>query len=250
MGKFGYLKQKNEEGMNEWDLFNRNVLTYFKNCGILKDRTSVLRNTKTLYKEGFAVNVKRTLGQYSQVVKMELYERLTDKNTSVATIKLIDSEFEPLIEQLTKIIDDYDLRNTPIRERFYPTSYYLLIQPIFELKEWYDATKDSLRNPKGRITFDEVDYESHIFQDNNTYEMFLYLVDRFDNDKEKSKFSHLFHFIQENQDKQRLRNAEYINFVQEKYGVKLSKIQPKTLTYSDSIKGRLTLYVSNFRKQE
>jgi len=207
-------------------------------------------NTKTLYREGFAIGMKRSLGQYSKSAQMELYERLTNKDISGATIKIVDSEFESLIEQLTKIIDAYDLRNTPIKEKSYPTSYFSLIQPIFELKEWYESTKDSLRNPKGRITFDEVDYESHIFQDNNTYEMFLYLVDRFDNDKEKSKFSHLFHFIQENQDKQRLRNAEYINFVQEKYGVKLSKIQPKTLTYSDSIKGRLTLYVSNFRKQE
>lgn len=207
-------------------------------------------NTKTLYREGFAIGMKRSLGQYSKSAQMELYERLSNKNISGATIKIVDSEFESLIEQLTKIIDVYDLRNTPIKEKSYPTSYFSLIQPIFELKEWYESTKDSLRDPKGRITFDEVDYESHIFQDNNTYEMFLYLVDRFDNDKEKSKFSHLFHFIQENQDKQRLRNAEYINFVQEKYGVKLSKIQPKTLTYSDSIKGRLTLYVSNFRKQE
>ena len=236
--------------MKDWDLLNNNVSMYLKNCNILNNKPSVLMNTKTLYREGFAIGMKRSLGQYSKSAQMELYERLTNKDISGATIKIVDSEFESLIEQLTKIIDAYDLRNTPIKEKSYPTSYFSLIQPIFELKEWYESTKDSLRNPKGRITFDEVDYESHIFQDNNTYEMFLYLVDRFDNDKEKSKFSHLFHFIQENQDKQRLRNAEYINFVQEKYGVKLSKIQPKTLTYSDSIKGRLTLYVSNFRKQE
>lgn len=236
--------------MKEWDLFNRNVLTYLKNCDVLKDKTSILRNTKTLYNEGFSVNVKKTLGQYSQVVKMELYERLTDKNTSVATIKLIDSEFEPLIEQLTKIIDDYDLRNSPIGERFYPTSYYLLIQPIFELKEWYDATKDSLRNPKGRITFDEVDKVPSIFHDKKTYELFLYLVKSYDNDKPKSKFSHLFHFITEIQGDYSIPNIEYIKFVKKEYGVSISKIQPKNSKYFDSNKGRLTLLKSNFLNQE
>ena len=236
--------------MKEWDLFNRNILMYLKNCHILTDKTSVLKNTKTLCNEGFAIDVKRTLGQYSKAVQMELYERLTDKNTSVATTKIIDAEFEPLIEQLNKIIDDYDFRNTPVEERFYRTRYYDLIQPIFELKEWYESKKDSLRNSKGRIIPDEVDVVPSIFHDKNTYELFLYLVDRYENDKPKSKFSHLFHFIQENQDKQRLRNGEYIDFVQEKYGVKLSKIQPITLTYSDSIKGRLTLLKSNFLNQE
>ena len=236
--------------MKEWDIFNRNILTYLKNCDILKDKTSVLRNTKTLYKEGFSVNVKKTLGQYSQVAKMELYERLTDKNTSVATIKLIDSEFEPLIEQLTKIIDDYDLRNTPIGERFYPTSYYLLIQPIFELKEWYDATKDSLRNPKGRITFDEVDKVPSIFHDKKTYELFLYLVESYDNDKPKSKFSHLFHFITEIQGDNSIPNIQYIKYIKKEFDVDMSKIQRKTYTYTDSIHGRLTLLKSNFLNQE
>ena len=206
-------------------------------------------NTKTLYREGFAIGMKGSLGQYSKSVQMELYERLSNKSISGATIKIVDSEFESLIEQLTKIIDAYDLRNTPIKEKSYPTSYFSLIQPIFELKEWYESTKDSLRNPKGRIIFDEVDNTPSIFHD-KTYELFLYLVERYDNEKPKSKFSHLFHFIQENQDKQRLRNGEYIDFVKEKYGVKLSKIQPKTLTYSDSIKGRLTLLKSNFLNQE
>jgi len=206
-------------------------------------------NTKTLYREGFAIGMKGSLGQYSKSVQMELYERLSNKSISGATIKIVDSEFESLIEQLTKIIDAYDLRNTPIKEKSYPTSYFSLIQPIFELKEWYESTKDSLRNPKGRIIFDEVDNTPSIFHD-KTYELFLYLVERYDNEKPKSKFSHLFHFIQENQDKQRLRNGEYIDFVKEKYGVKLSKIQPITLTYSDSIKGRLTLLKSNFLNQE
>lgn len=236
--------------MKEWDLFNRNILTYLKNCHILKDKTSVLKNTKTLCNEGFAIDVKRTLGQSSKAVQMELYERLTDKNISVATTKIIDAEFEPLIEQLNKIIDDYDLRNTPVEERFYRTRYYDLIQPIFELKEWYESKKNSLRNSKGRIITDEVDAVPSIFHNKNTYELFLYLVDRYENDKPKSKFSHLFHFIKEIQGDYSIPNIEYIKFVKKEYDVIISKIQPKNPKYFDSDKGKLTLLKSNFLNQE
>ena len=98
--------------MKDWDLLNNNVSMYLKNCNILNNKPSVLLNTKTLYREGFAIGMKRSLGQYSKSAQMELYERLTNKDISGATIKIVDSEFESLIEQLTKIIDAYDLRNT------------------------------------------------------------------------------------------------------------------------------------------
>lgn len=236
--------------MKDWDLLNNNVSMYLKNCNILNNKPSVLMNTKTLYREGFAVGMKRSLGQYSKSAQMELYERLTNKDISGATIKIVDSEFESLIEQLTKIIDAYDLRNTPIKEKSYPTSYFSLIQPIFELKEWYESTKDSLRNSKGGIILDEVDIVPSIFHDKNTYELFLYLVDRYENDKPKSKFSHLFHFIKEIQGDYSILNIEYIKFVKKEYGVSISKIQPKNSKYFDSNKGRLTLLRSKFLNQE
>ena len=236
--------------MKEWDLLNNNVLVYLKNCNILNNKPSVLMNTKTLYREGFAIGVKRSLGQYSKSVQMELYERLSNKNISGATIKMVDSEFESLIDQLTKIINDYDLRNTPIKEKSYPTSYFSLIQPIFELKEWYESTKDSLRNSKGRMISDEVDFVPSIFHDKKTYELFLYLVNRYDNDKPKSKFSYLFHFIKEIQGDYSIPNIQYIKFVKKEFDVEISKIQPKTNTYTDSIHGRLTLLKSNFLNQE
>jgi hypothetical protein len=88
-----------------------------------------------------------------------------------------------------------------------------------------------------------------IFHDKETYELFKYLVDAYENERDPSKYSHLLHFIREIQGEYSISDAEYMKFVLESHNIEMSKVQPINSKYSDKIRGRLLLHKDNYQNR-
>ena len=86
-----------------------------------------------------------------------------------------------------------------------------------------------------------------IFLDGEIYELFNYLVEAYDNPKTPSKFSHIFHFIEEIQGEKSISKVKYLEFLREQHGIDISKIHPTNSIYFDRAKGVLMLLKSNFK---
>lgn len=86
-----------------------------------------------------------------------------------------------------------------------------------------------------------------IFHELEVFELFEYLVEHYDNDKDVSKYSHLYHFINEILGGWKaFKQIDYKNFVEKNHNVEMSKILPINNTYTDNYKRQLTALKMRF----
>lgn len=85
-----------------------------------------------------------------------------------------------------------------------------------------------------------------IFHSESNYNLFLYLVEHYDNPKTPAKFSHVYHFMTGIMGEYSIGKKEYLKFIDQEYGFTISKIQPANNKYHDRAKGQLTALKSRF----
>lgn len=86
-----------------------------------------------------------------------------------------------------------------------------------------------------------------IFHELETYELFLYLVDHYDNDNQVTKFSHLYHFLVGILGGWKtIKKVEYMDYIENNHDVKMSKVLNTNDSYTNNFERRLIALKERF----